>query len=136
MTEAKNGAKDELHGIKTTLKNAKDDLEGVGEDTGATLTHYGRWTKEKASTLYHDIDDRLGRAVKKTEAKAELASPEDAEEYKNMAAGQTALRGDLSTEYSAIGDGTADKETVEAIDGFHTEVDDYLDPMRKSGREW
>ncbi len=136
MTEDKKGAKDELHGIKTTLKNAKDDLEGVGEDTGATLTHYGRWTKEKASSLYHDIDERLGRAVKKTEAKAEQASPEDAEDYKSMAAGLTALRGDLSTEYSAIGDGTADKETVEAIEGFHGEVDGYLDRMRKSGREW
>jgi len=136
MTDDKSSADKELQKIKVMLSNAKDDLEGVGEDTGVTLVHGGRWTKEKASGLYHGIDERLGKAVKKTEDKAEGASPEDAEQYTMMAAGMKSLRSNLTSEYSAIGDGTSDKETVDAIDGFHTEVDGYLDRMRKAGREW
>jgi hypothetical protein len=136
MTEDKFDADKELQRIKVMLKNAKDDVEGVGEDTGATLRHGGRWTKDKASKLYNDIDERLARAVKRTEEEAETAPPEEAEKYTMMAAGMKSLHGNLSTEYSAIGDGTPDARTAEAIDGFHSEVDGYLERMRKSGREW
>lgn len=136
MTEEHYGADDELHHIKRKLSNAKDDIEAVGEDTGATLTHYGRLTKEKSHGLWRDIDERLERAIHKTKTKAEVAPAEEAEDYSKMASGLHALREDMRNHFSKVEDDTPQEENVDAISEFHERVDGHLDWMRKSGREW
>ncbi len=135
MTERHDPEK-ELHGIKTHLMELKEDLGHVIHDTAATVRHSGHWNKETAKEMVDDVDNRLGRAITGAEAKAAVAHPDDARGYEQTAAGLTALRSDLNTEYEAIGDGTADDKTIKAIEEFHDRVDEHLEYLRKSGREW
>lgn len=126
----------ELHGIKAHLMEIKEDLGHVLSDTATTVRHYGHWNKETAKEMVDDIDNRLGRAIAGAETKAAGAHPDNAKGYEQTAAGLTVLRSDLNTQYEAIGDGTADEGTIEAIGEFHDRVDEHLEYLRQSGREW
>jgi predicted RNA-binding Zn ribbon-like protein len=136
LTEDKYGPEDELHKIKRKLANARDDIEAVAEDTGATLTHYGRMTKERSHDLWHDIDEHLERTLHRTRAKAEDVPAEDAEDYSRMAAGLHALREDMKRHFSRINEDTPRSHAVGTIDEFHQKVDEHLEWMRRTGREW
>lgn len=136
MTEELHGADRELHLIKTKLKNALDDIEGVVEDTEATLVHYGRWTHERASVLFKEIDEHLHHAAHRSEDKAKSVGTEDAEHYHKLAIRLHALRADMNEKVESFDEGTAHDEIAKAVDEFHDRVDEHLEWMRASGREW
>ncbi len=135
MTEHHDPA-EELHGLKARLAHLREDLHAVLTDTGATVRHYGQWNQETAKAMMDDIDYRLGKAIAGLEAKMAGASPEERKGLEEAAAGLTALKEDLDVEYGMMGDGTADHETIRAVENFHDRVDDHLAYLRKSGREW
>jgi ElaB/YqjD/DUF883 family membrane-anchored ribosome-binding protein len=136
LNEEKYGAEDELHHIKRMLSNFKQDIAYMGEDTEAALAHYGKVTREKATVLVHELDERLERAHHRTRAKAESAPVEKAGDYHKMADGLHTLRQDLERHFHKIGDDTHPEHTAGIIDEFHSKVDDHLEWMRRTGREW
>lgn len=127
---------EELHGLKARLAHLKEDLHEVVADTAATVRHYGQWNQETAREMMDDIDARLGRAIAGLEAKMAGASPEERKGLEEAAARLMALKTDLDSDYGAMGDGTADHETIRVVEEFHNRVDDHLAYLRKSGREW
>jgi hypothetical protein len=135
MTEHHDPEK-ELHGIKARLHELREDLHDVVEDTRATVRHYGHWNKETAKDMVDDINNRLDRAITGLEAKMSSADPDEKEHLEEAVVGLHALREDFNDSEGAHADGTADHETIEAVEEFHSRVDDHLAYLRKSGREW
>jgi hypothetical protein len=124
MTEYHDPEK-ELHGIKSHLMEVKEDLHDVVHGIAETVRHYGHWNEHTAKEMVDEIDGRLGRAISGAEVHG----------HGETAAGLAVIRSDLNN-HDTIGVGRADHDTIRAIEEFHDRVDEHLEFLRKSGREW
>ncbi|UCC93990.1 MAG: hypothetical protein JSW25_04820, partial [Thermoplasmata archaeon] len=68
--------------------------------------------------------------------KAEVAPEAEAEDYSKMAAGLHTLREDIKAYFHKSDEEATPEEHEGTIDEFHDRVDEHLEWMRKSGREW
>lgn len=136
MTDEDHGADDELASIKEKLADAMEELEAVGEDLECTLTREGKVVRERSQELWTDIDECLERAQHRVLARLELASAEEALDYKESVDHIHALREDIEAHVSRASEDPSKEETLDIISEFHTRVDEHLEWMRRTGHEW
>jgi len=126
----------ELHGLKVHLANLREDLHHVVAGAATTVRHYGHWDRETAREMMEHLDARLGRTIATLEARMEVVAPGERARYQEAVARLAALKDELETRYGPMGEGTADHATIHAVGEFHDRVDEHLEFLRATGREW
>ena len=84
---------------------------------------------EEAHELYSELDGHLERAAESSQATGH-------EEHNRISQEIHKVRRDLREWYDRHRDPHTDAETHHTFDRFHSIIDDWMEGIRESGREW
>jgi len=116
---------EELDDVHKNFGSKSKELSTVASDKAKGS---GSWTKEHAKTLHEDLDASLHK-IKMKLSKSDDPAHEELEVKVDEA------RVDMEAEFDIIEDADHEK-THNIVNSFHKRVDEWMDDISTSGREW
>jgi hypothetical protein len=105
----------------TKSKELSDGASDKAKDSGS-------WTKVHAKTLHEELDSSLHKIKMKL-------SRSDDPAHGELEAKVDEARVDMEAEFATIEDGEHEK-THKIVTSFHKRVDEWMEDISSSGREW
>ncbi len=127
MADAHDEVKEELEGAHKKFHTKSKELsaetpdEDEAKDTSA-------WTKQHARSLHEELDASLHKVKMKL-------SRSDHPAHAELEVKVDQARVDMEAEFAAIEDGDH-KKTHGIVQSFHKRVDEWMEDISASGREW